>query len=999
MAAKVETSGDAVAPVLETDVAAAAATTTNGGDDEKGVADSNAEVPPGAAPSKVAKPARGPPPKKRAVRVAPPRGKRAPPRGKKPGARGPAGRVAPPRGKRAPPRGKKPGARGPTGRGAPPRGKRAPPRGRKAGRGAPPRARPNAAAGERGPSGSPHGKRPPPKGRTKKAEATAAAEEELPTVAAAAGDGGDDDARVAEEEEPMQTTVVAAQQNDAEKDDSATGTQQPAMDVCAACDKPLGKSYVSALGQCYHKECLVCSECSTALGADVPCIQGNDGKPYCTPCERRRRGEVCSVCDEVLTQEFVAALGKRFHKECFCCSSCQGVLDAGKGAVFQGRDDNKLYCKPCAPSSVLTGEAAEAPAGAAEAREKERLAATQALFAGAARAHLKTRSSFEATVAHKKAKRKSAASLQNVEAQRLAEEAATRKASEAATAALAADEAKAQAGREVVDAAAAKKEEDRLAAEAKAAEQEAREAAEAARAAEEVEYGRAIAAQLKKDMALADLKAAEEEELRAAAEMREIHDSAKLAEAEAHARATHLGVELAQAQALEAERTSQMEAKHKAELHNATVRAEAAALAAHAERALELQRQSAMEARHRAELHDVTVRAEAAAFAAHAASHAEELARANARAMQLESDLEAARTDSAEEERLALSRILKAHLAAQSVQVRLVEEEEVDAQAREEAEAMERIRVNLSRPTIDFAAAHRASPVSSPWCAAALRSPSAPSTSYVHVSRRGSVDITPNYRETRASPTLPTSPTPISASSMAAMTRTAALRSPSSSPRERIGVVLSRPTMSVAAARRRASPSPSSSRDDAVFRSPTVPSVHVSRRGSVNITLNSRGAPPAPAPPLKSDWQISHEAGTVRRRGLAAQIRVEQRRVAAKAAGVIDAPDVGLRYAVRGVQRFTPTEVQSTSGIMCVEVNQRFRALRAPTPGGWLLVGKEGNSEPRGYIPASFVERMQTRSPVRAASGPFVEDIPFAVPQQQDGDVERSGAAYVGGSY
>ena len=966
VAAKVETSGDAVAPVLETDVAAAAATTTNGGDDEKGVADSNAEVPPGAAPSKVAKPARGPPPKKRSVRVAPPRGKRAPPRGKKPGARGPAGRVAPPRGKRAPPRGKKPGARGPTGRGAPPRGKRAPPRGRKAGRGAPPRARPNAAAGERGPSGSPRGKRPQPKGRTKKAEATAAAEEELPTVAAAAGDGGDDDARVAEEEEPMQTTVVAAQQNDAEKDDSATGTQQPAMDVCAACDKPLGKSYVSALGQCYHKECLVCSECSTALGADVPCIQGNDGKPYCTPCERRRRGEVCSVCDEVLTQGFVAALGKRFHKECFCCSSCQGVLDAGKGAVFQGRDDNKLYCKPCAPSSVLTGEAAEAPAGAAEAREKERLAATQALFAGAARAHLKTRSSFEATVAHKKAKRKSAASLQNVEAQRLAEEAATRKANEAAAAALAADEAKAQAGREVVDAVAAKKEEDRLAAEAKAAEQEAREAAEAARAAEEVECGRAIAAQLKKD------KAAEEEELRAAAEMREIHDSAKLAEAEAHARAMHLGVELAQAQALEAERTSQMEAKHKAELHNATVRAEAAALAAHAERALELQRQSAMEARHRAELHDVTVRAEAAAFAAHAASHAEELARANARAMQLESDLEAARTDSAEEERLALSRILKAHLAAQSVQVRLVEEEEVDAQAREEAEAMERIRVNLSRPTIDFAAARRASPVSSPWCAAALRSPSAPSTPYVHVSRRGSVDITPNYRETRASPTLPTSPTPISASSMAAMTRTAALRSPSSSPRERIGVVLSRPT---------------------------VPSVHVSRRGSVNITLNSRGAPPAPAPPLKSDWQISHEAETVRRSGLAAQIRVEQRRVAAQAAGVIDAPDVGLRYAVRGVQRFTPTEVQSTNGIMHVEVNQRFRALRAPTPGGWLLVGKEGNSEPRGYIPASFVERMQTRSPVRAASGPFEEDTPFAVPQQQDGDVERSGAAYVGGSY
>ena len=129
-------------------------------------------------------------------------------------------------------------------------------------------------------------------------------------------------------------------------------------EICVACGTPLVGEFVVAIGKRYHKACFACAECSAPLGAGTPHIDGDDGKPYCTPCGRRRRGEVCSVCDEVLADQFVAAIGKRYHKECFQCSQCNGVLEVGK-PCYQGRADRKLYCEPCAPAWVKA-EAAEA---------------------------------------------------------------------------------------------------------------------------------------------------------------------------------------------------------------------------------------------------------------------------------------------------------------------------------------------------------------------------------------------------------------------------------------------------------------------------------------------------------------------------------------------------------------------------------------------------------------------------------------------------------------
>ena len=116
-------------------------------------------------------------------------------------------------------------------------------------------------------------------------------------------------------------------------------------EICSVCDKPIAGEFVRAVGQCFHTECFACVHCGQKFSESEPCVKGVDGKPSCTSCERRQRGEVCSACDEVLSGQFVAALGLKFHQECFRCSVCDAML--GDGKCLQGQKDKKLYCEPC----------------------------------------------------------------------------------------------------------------------------------------------------------------------------------------------------------------------------------------------------------------------------------------------------------------------------------------------------------------------------------------------------------------------------------------------------------------------------------------------------------------------------------------------------------------------------------------------------------------------------------------------------------------------------
>ena len=147
-------------------------------------------------------------------------------------------------------------------------------------------------------------------------------------------------------------------------------------EICASCDKPLSGEFVSALGTCFHKECFRCSTCSTQLGQNIPCVKGEGGTPLCAPCDKRARGEVCSVCNDLLSREFVTAVGKKFHKACFRCSSCNVELGASQPCL-QGTLGKKIFCEPCYAANnpqeeVEEEEEAATPTMKTKMEEKEK---------------------------------------------------------------------------------------------------------------------------------------------------------------------------------------------------------------------------------------------------------------------------------------------------------------------------------------------------------------------------------------------------------------------------------------------------------------------------------------------------------------------------------------------------------------------------------------------------------------------------------------------------
>lgn len=84
---------------------------------------------------------------------------------------------------------------------------------------------------------------------------------------------------------------------------------------CVGCKQVLhgGAIMETKLGK-YHKDCFICTECSTPL-AGVPFrIEG--GKPYCTECATQLFAPTCHHCGKRVSGSYVKAGGNVYHKEC-----------------------------------------------------------------------------------------------------------------------------------------------------------------------------------------------------------------------------------------------------------------------------------------------------------------------------------------------------------------------------------------------------------------------------------------------------------------------------------------------------------------------------------------------------------------------------------------------------------------------------------------------------------------------------------------------------------
>ncbi|XP_013074896.2 leupaxin-like isoform X1 [Biomphalaria glabrata] len=110
---------------------------------------------------------------------------------------------------------------------------------------------------------------------------------------------------------------------------------------CGGCAKPIMDNYISALNRQWHPECFVCWECRATFG--VGSFFDYEGLPYCETHYHAKKGSLCASCEKPITGRCITAMFKKFHPEHFVCAFCLKQLNKG---TFKEQND-KPYCHPC----------------------------------------------------------------------------------------------------------------------------------------------------------------------------------------------------------------------------------------------------------------------------------------------------------------------------------------------------------------------------------------------------------------------------------------------------------------------------------------------------------------------------------------------------------------------------------------------------------------------------------------------------------------------------
>jgi len=112
--------------------------------------------------------------------------------------------------------------------------------------------------------------------------------------------------------------------------------------LCCKCGKPIVKDYVKALDRVFHSECFVCGRC----GANIygkQFFSGPNNIPLCQACVdaiRLAHTPVCSKCKQPITDsQYVSSPNGSYHQSCFICHHCNKPLST----QYHCRDGN-LYC-------------------------------------------------------------------------------------------------------------------------------------------------------------------------------------------------------------------------------------------------------------------------------------------------------------------------------------------------------------------------------------------------------------------------------------------------------------------------------------------------------------------------------------------------------------------------------------------------------------------------------------------------------------------------------
>ncbi|KAJ9117202.1 hypothetical protein QFC20_000346 [Naganishia adeliensis] len=124
---------------------------------------------------------------------------------------------------------------------------------------------------------------------------------------------------------------------------SAASSSQPSVGVlCGACGTAVKGQYVRAMGRIYHLDCFKCRDCNQVVAAKFFPVDDQDGSyPLCERDYFARLDLICGKCDKALRGAYITACNQKYHVEHFTCSVCPTVF--GPQDSYYEHDD-QVYC-------------------------------------------------------------------------------------------------------------------------------------------------------------------------------------------------------------------------------------------------------------------------------------------------------------------------------------------------------------------------------------------------------------------------------------------------------------------------------------------------------------------------------------------------------------------------------------------------------------------------------------------------------------------------------
>merc|ERR1711962_300971 len=117
---------------------------------------------------------------------------------------------------------------------------------------------------------------------------------------------------------------------------------------CQKCKKSLTDGGIRFQEKPYHKDCFHCGGCNVELAEGKFFV--NSDTPYCSKCHTDKFSERCSLdsCGKPIPagSQFVEVDSKKYHKNCFKCTSCEKVISDQPFV----KDAEGNFCADCADS-------------------------------------------------------------------------------------------------------------------------------------------------------------------------------------------------------------------------------------------------------------------------------------------------------------------------------------------------------------------------------------------------------------------------------------------------------------------------------------------------------------------------------------------------------------------------------------------------------------------------------------------------------------------------